>query len=85
MVDDSMPTWNSSPKARKLFEYIEKKRKGVGVDENERSIGGSSPPMEDLVWDNGITTQSNSFLHVSKGSKGGAQLEQLSNTNALLI
>lgn len=49
MVDDSMPTWNSSPKARKLFECIEKKRKGVGVDENERSIGGSSPPMEDLV------------------------------------
>ena len=55
MVDDSMPTWNSPPEARKeslLSMKIEKKE--WEIEEHERLIGGRSQPMEDLVRDNGI-------------------------------
>jgi len=55
MVDDSMPTWNSPPEARKeslLSMKMEKKE--WEIDEHERLIGGRSQPMEDLVRDNGI-------------------------------
>ncbi|CAJ1931579.1 unnamed protein product [Sphenostylis stenocarpa] len=49
MLDDSMPTWNSPPKARKkslISMKIEKKE--WEIDEHERLIGGRSQPMEDL-------------------------------------
>lgn len=36
-----------------------KEEKGVGIDENEKSIGTRSPPIEDLLRDSGIKTQSN--------------------------
>ena len=44
-----------------LEQTMKEKRKSSGNGENERSNGGRSPPMEDLVRDNGITTQSNNF------------------------
>lgn len=31
----------------------------MGIDENEKSIGTRSPPIEDLLRDSGIKTQSN--------------------------
>lgn len=55
MLHDSMPTWNSPPKARKgILINMKLEKKEWESDEHERLIGGTSQPMEDLVRDNGI-------------------------------
>lgn len=62
MLNDSMPTWNSSLKGRKQFESSGKGReKKWELVRTKDLLVEESLPIEDLVRDNGITTQSNGF------------------------
>ena len=80
MLDDSMPTWNSSTKARK---QLNKTEKAVGIDEHERSIGGRSPPKRRSIRDKGIKTQSNKFLKCPQSNKRvGSNYNSCLNQNA---
>lgn len=66
MVDDSMPSWNSSPKSRKKqLGNLEWEREWE-FDEHERDllVEEVHHHIQNLSKDNGITTQSNSFYNV---------------------